>query len=162
MSSHSVQVEWQRPAGSGFTNHRYSRAHTLRFDGGAVVPGSSSPQVVRLPFSDAAAVDPEEAFVAALSACHMLWFLDFAARAGFTVDRYRDDAEGRMDRNERGQQWVAQVLLQPQVDFSGEKAPDDAAVQQLHHDAHEACFIANSVRSDLRIEGAWRHTPQPG
>ena len=158
MSTHTVQVEWVRQD-AGFTQHRYSRAHTLRFDGGAVVPGSSSPQVVRLPYSDPAGVDPEEAFVAALSSCHMLWFLDLAARAGFTVARYLDDAEGRMGLNAQGQAWVSQVLLRPCVSFSGLPRPDDEALQRLHHAAHEACFIANSVRTEVLTEGRWLHQP---
>lgn len=153
MTHHTVQVEWDRQ-GSLFTDHRYSRAHQWRFDGGAVVPASSSPQVVRLPFSDPAGVDPEEAYVAALSSCHMLWFLDLAARAGLTVDHYRDAAEGEMARNAQGQAWVARVTLRPSVRWSGEHLPDAAAVRALHHAAHAECFLANSVRTEVVVEGA--------
>ena len=155
-ASHVVTVEWERH-GSVFTDNRYSRAHVWRFDGGAVVPASSSPHVVRVPLSDPANVDPEEAYVAALSSCHMLWFLGLAATAGYVVERYVDKAEGLMAPNAAGKDWVAQVVLRPEVLFGGAKRPDEAAVDELHHRAHEECFIANSVRSEILIEGRWRH-----
>jgi organic hydroperoxide reductase OsmC/OhrA len=118
------------------------------------VPASSSPQAVRAPYSVAAAVDPEEAFVASISSCHMLWFLDIAARAGWTVDSYVDDAVGVMTANAQGKQWVNLVTLRPRVVFAGDPAPDAAEIARLHHVAHEECFIANSVRSEVRIEPA--------
>jgi len=155
MSVHVCTVEWQRE-GPGFLEQRYSRAHTLRFDGGAVVPGSSSPHSVKLPWSDAAAVDPEEAFVASVSACHMLWFLALAAARGFTVDRYADAAEGLLAAGPSGgRKWMTQVVLRPQVTFSGERMPTDADFDALHHAAHEECYIANSIRSEVRVEGRW-------
>ncbi len=154
--THAVTVEWRRE-GAVFTDHRYSRAHRWIFDGGAVVAASSSPQVVRLPFSDPAGVDPEEAYVAALSSCHMLWFLDLAARRGCTVDRYRDEAEGHMEKNPAGKDWIARVVLRPMVEFSGLVAPDDATVDALHHAAHAECFIANSVRTEVSTQGRWQH-----
>ncbi len=148
MSIHVCTVEWQRE-GSGFVEQRYSRAHRWRFDGGAVVPASSSPHSVKLPYSDPAAVDPEEAFVASVSSCHMLWFLSLAAQRGFMVDRYTDEAEGVLASGpEGGRKWMTQVLLRPRIVFSGERLPDDAAL--------EACYIANSVRSEVRVEGSWR------
>lgn len=156
MSQYSASVEWTR-SGAVFTDHRYSRAHRWSFDGGAVVAASSSPQVVRLPFSDPAGVDPEEAFVVSLASCHMLWFLDLAARRGFTVERYVDDAEGHMERNAAGKEWIARVVLRPSVEFSGPTVPDDAAVDALHHAAHAECFIANSVRTEVLTHGTWRH-----
>jgi len=149
--AHVAIVGWEL-AGADFAGRRYSRAHTWRFDGGAVVAASSSPHVVPLPMSDAAAVDPEEAYVAALSSCHMLWFLDFASRAGWVVEAYEDAAEGRMGRDAAGRPVVDLVTLRPRTRFAGERAPDAAALAALHHQAHAACFLANSVRSDIRCE----------
>lgn len=155
MSLHACTVAWQRGAQT-FTDLRYSRAHRWSFDGGAVVPGSSSPHSVKLPYSDASAVDPEEAFVAAVSSCHMLCFLSEAAARGFVVDSYVDPAAGRLAAMADGRPGIAEVVLQPEVVFSGALLPDAAAVQALHHRAHEACYIANSIRGAVRIEGSWR------
>ena len=149
---YSAEVVWQRAAHEPFIDNRYSRRHLLRFDGGIEVPGSSSPSVVPLPMSDAAAVDPEEAFVAALSSCHMLWFLSLAAGQGHVVERYRDNAIGVMGRNADGKLWVACVSLRPAVQFSGAHQPSAAELQHLHHRAHAECFIANSVKSEVRCE----------
>jgi len=151
MSTYTATTAWQRD-GQPFTDRRYSRHHEWRFDGGAVVAGSSSPQVVPLPYSDAAAVDPEEAFVASLSSCHLLWFLDLACRAGWLVDTYHDDASGVLAKNADGQLAMTVVTLRPAVRFAGERQPDAAEIHRLHHAAHAACFIANSVRSDVRCE----------
>ena len=151
MAHHTATIRWNR-GDADFLDKRYSRAHTLSFDGGAVVPGSSSPQVVPLPMSDAAAVDPEEAFVASLASCHMLWFLDVAARAGFVVDAYEDAADGRMGRNGAGKLVVDLVTLRPHTRFAGARVPDAAEFARLHHVAHEECFLANSVRSEIRCE----------
>lgn len=151
MSKHTAQIHWER-RGEPFNDKRYSRRHTWRFDGGAVVAGSSSPHVVPLPMSDASAVDPEEAFVASLSSCHLLWFLDFAQRAGWVVDDYRDDAEGVMARDEQGRLAITRVTLRPAVRFSGERLPDEAEHHRLHEAAHAACFIASSVRSEVLCE----------
>lgn len=156
MSSHVATIVWER-ADAAFVDNRYSRAHQWQFDGGAVVPASSSPHVVRAPLSNPANVDPEEAFVASLSSCHMLWFLDIARSAGYVVDRYVDQAKGHMQRGADGKSWVALVELVPAVAFSGAKIPDDAALRQLHHKAHEECFLARSVTSEIRIEGTWSH-----
>ena len=151
MSSYQASIAWQR-AQDSFTDHRYHRRHWWRFDGGAEVLASSSPQVVPLPMSDAAAVDPEEAFVAALSSCHLLWFLDLAARAGWVVDDYLDDATGVLARNAAGQLAMTVVTLRPRVRFAGDSLPDPVEVRRLHHAAHAACFIANSVKSEVRCE----------
>lgn len=137
-----------------FVDRRYSRAHRWLFDGGADVPASSSPLVVPLPLSDAAGVDPEEAFVASLASCHMLFFLDFASRAGLTVDRYEDRAEGRMATNAEGRQWIEQVALRPLVTLSRAGGGDPAVIPDLHHRAHEHCFIAHSVRSEVLVDPA--------
>jgi organic hydroperoxide reductase OsmC/OhrA len=149
---YSAEVTWQRGAHEAFSDNRYSRRHTLRFDGGTEVPGSSSPSVVAPPMSDAAAVDPEEAFVASLAACHMLWFLSLAAQKGFVVDRYRDAAVGVMTKNADGRLWISTVTLRPEVVFAAGRQPSRDESLQLHHRAHEECFIANSVRSEVRCE----------
>ena len=149
---YGAEVLWQRAAHEVFTDSRYSRRHRLRFDGGAEVPGSSSPLSVPLPMSDASAVDPEEAFVASISACHMLWFLAIAAKQGYVVDRYRDAAAGVMTKNASGKLWLSTVTLRPEVTFGGAQPPSDEVLQQLHHRAHEECFIANSVKSEVRCE----------
>ncbi|MDO9071677.1 MAG: OsmC family protein [Rubrivivax sp.] len=152
MAEYTAQVRWQRGAQETFTDQRYSRRHTLHFDGGVVLPGSSSPSVVPLPMSDASAVDPEELFVAALSSCHMLWFLSLAAARGHVVDLYEDDARGTMSRNAEGRLAMTVVTLRPRVGFADASAPDAAALAALHHAAHEACFIASSVKTEVRCE----------
>ncbi|MEP6503724.1 MAG: OsmC family protein [Betaproteobacteria bacterium] len=151
MATHVATIRWQ-VGDADFLGKRYSRAHTWHFDGGAVVAASSSPHVVPLPMSDAAGVDPEEAIVAALASCHMLWFLDIASRAGFAVASYEDAADGRMGRNAAGKLVVALVTLRPRVRFAGERAPDAQALAALHHEAHAECFLANSVRCEIRCE----------
>ena len=155
MANYGCTIEWSR-GDAAFTDLKYSRAHHWRFDGGAVVPGSSSPHSVRLPFSDPAAVDPEEALVAAVSSCHMLWFLSLAASEGYVVDSYSDNAEAQVGPVGMGRQAVTDIVLRPQVSFSGGRLPDQSAVDALHHVAHERCTIANSLRSAVRVEGGWR------
>ncbi|NBB53264.1 OsmC family peroxiredoxin [Rhizobium sp. CRIBSB] len=150
MSEHTAAVTWIR-GDQPFTDRRYSRSHDWSFDGGARVRGSSAPTSVAVPMSDAAAVDPEEALVAAVSSCHMLFFLDFAARAGLVVDRYEDMAAGILERDTRGRMSITQIALRPRVTFAG-STPDQGVTDTLHHQAHEACFIANSIRADVRIE----------
>lgn len=151
MAQYTAEVVWSRGE-QNFLDNRYSRKHLLRFDGGTEVPGSSSPHVVPLPFSDPAAVDPEEAFVSALSSCHMLWFLALAAKKKFRVDRYSDKASGSMEKNAEGKLFMAVVTLRPQVQFSGERLPTREEIEQMHHQAHAECFIANSVRTEVRCE----------
>jgi organic hydroperoxide reductase OsmC/OhrA len=149
--TYTATVEWHgSAAGADFTAGRYSRAHVLRFDGGAVVPASAAAANVPLPWSDPAGVDPEEAFVASLSSCHLLWFLALAAKARYVVDSYRDDAVGVMTKNERGKLWVSQVTLRPRAVFTGERRPTHEQLLALHHHAHEECFIANSVKTEVR------------
>ena len=150
MSTHAATIRWTR-SGATYTDGHYSRAHEWAFDGGAVVSASSSPQVVPLPMSDSAGVDPEEAFVASLSSCHMLFFLDFARRSGFVIDSYVDEAEGVMEKGADGRMAMTRVTLRPQVEWSG-KAPDEGTLAALHHKAHDACFIANSVKTDVTVE----------
>jgi organic hydroperoxide reductase OsmC/OhrA len=151
MSEYTAEILWQRGE-QAFTDNRYSRAHRWRFDGGADVPGSSSPHSVPLPLSDPAGVDPEEAFVAALSSCHMLWFLSIAAKRGFRVDCYRDLAVGTLGQNSQHQWCMTAVTLRPQVDFSAAPQPTPAEIDAMHHEAHAQCFIAHSVTSQVRCE----------
>ncbi len=155
MSHHIATVAWTRDD-AVFTDNQYSRGHVWRFDGGTEVAASSSPANVRLPFSIEANVDPEEAYVAALSSCHMLWFLNLAALKGFCVDSYTDAAEGTAAKLPDGRDWVPVVVLRPQVVFSG-KPITAAEVDDLHHRAHHACHLANSVKTEIRTEGTWRH-----
>jgi organic hydroperoxide reductase OsmC/OhrA len=151
MSAHTAELLWTRED-QAFLDNRYSRRHRVHFDGGVSVPMSSSPDVVPPPMSDPSAVDPEEAFVAALASCHMLWFLGLAARRGWRVDSYRDAAVGTMGRDECKRIVMREVLLRPQADFSGEAMPTREQIEQLHHDAHAECFLANSVRCEVRCE----------
>jgi organic hydroperoxide reductase OsmC/OhrA len=148
MSRFDATIEWRRPEGAAFTDNRYSRAHVGRFDGGATVAASSSPHSVPLPFSVAENVDPEEALVAALSSCHMLFFLSLAAQRGFVVDRYRDAAEGTMAKNAQGRMAMTKVILNPRVAYAGDR-PDRPTEEELHHRAHELCYIANSVTAEI-------------
>ena len=153
MSAHQyrARIHWQC-GGAVFTDNRYSRGHSWHFDAGVVVPASSSPHTVRVPLSVEAAVDPEEALVAALSSCHMLWFLSLAAAGRWRVDDYSDEALGEMGRNAAGKIAMLRVTLRPRVRFSGERLPTRAEVLQLHERAHEECFIANSVTTVVTIE----------
>jgi len=151
MSTYTATIDWSR-GDAVFTDKRYSRAHRWRFDGGVEVPASSSPSVVPPPLSEAAAVDPEEAFVASLSSCHMLWFLDFASRRGFSIDAYHDEAIGTMAKNAEGKLAMTLVILRPKVAFSPQRVASEVELQALHHAAHEACFIASSVRTEVRCE----------
>lgn len=155
MASHGCTVEWSRGS-APFSDRKYSRAHRWLFDGGAVVPGSSSPHSVRAPYSDPSAVDPEEALVAAVSSCHMLWFLSLAAERGLVVDRYDDAAVAHMGRFADGREGVVEIVLRPRVVVSGAQLPDDAVMDELHHEAHARCFIANSLRSEVHVQGSWR------
>ena len=150
MSAHGATIAWRR-GDQPFVDKRYSRAHSWTFDGGAVVPGSSAPESVPVPMSDASAVDPEEAMIASLSSCHMLWFLAFAANAGLVVDSYVDEASGELDRDEAGKRYLARVTLRPVTVFSG-RQPDQAELDALHHQAHDHCEMAHSVRATITIE----------
>src|SRR4051812_44523797 len=150
MSIYSATIRWNRTDEGDFAKGQYSRAHKWEFDGGLIVPASPSPHVVPQPWSDLHAVDPEEAFVASLSSCHMLFFVDFARRAGFVVDEYVDEAEGVLEKRADGKMWMSRVTLRPRVTW-GSTAPDEAAIADLHHRAHEACFIANSVTTDVTV-----------
>lgn len=153
MHTYEATVTWNRGE-QPFTDNRYSRGHTWSFDGGAEVPASSSPLVVPLPMSVAANVDPEEAFVASVSSCHMLFFLSIAARHGFCIDSYVDRAFGVMEKNSDGKMAMTRVTLRPDVAFSGDRRPSDDDIARIHHESHEQCFIANSIRSEVVVEPA--------
>ena len=144
-------LEWKRN-GQDFSGQRYSRAHTWRFDGGAIVPASSSPLSVPLPMSDAAAVDPEEALVAATSSCHMLFFLSIAAKRGHTVDSYTDHAVGTLGKNAQGKLAMIRVTLRPAIVFSGTAPPAEDELHAIHHQAHEHCYNANSLNCEVLVE----------
>jgi organic hydroperoxide reductase OsmC/OhrA len=153
LATYEATVRWRRQPDERLVDGRYSRAHEWQFDGGAHVHASASPHVVRTPFSDPSGVDPEEAFVAALASCHMLFFLDFAARRGFAITTYEDSAVGVMSKTDDGRQWMTKVTLRPRVAFSGDKRPTADEVDALHHQPHAACYIANSVKTEIAIEG---------
>jgi organic hydroperoxide reductase OsmC/OhrA len=152
MSNYTATISWSRKGAEGFAKGQYSRAHEWSFDGGLTVPASPSPHIVPAPWNDPAGVDPEEAFVASLSSCHMLFFVDFVRRAGFVVDTYVDEAEGVLDKRGDGRMWMSRVTLRPRVEFSGTNPPTAEELTDLHHRAHEACFIANSVTTEVIVE----------
>jgi organic hydroperoxide reductase OsmC/OhrA len=150
MSEHKAIIRWQQSGGE-FAKGRYSREHTWSFDGGLTVAASSSPAAVPLPMSNPAHVDPEEAFVAALSSCHMLTYLYLCWREKFQVQSYEDEAVGVMTKNEKGIPWVSTVYLSPRVVYAGDRAPSRADEERLHHAAHEGCFISQSVKTDVQV-----------
>ena len=150
MSEHKATIKWRRTS-PDFLKGKYSREHTWSFDGGFTVPASPAPSVVPAPYSNPAHVDPEEAFVAAISSCHMLTFLYLASKQGFQVDSYEDEAVGLMTKNEKGVPWVSLVKLSPRITYSGGKLPTPADEEELHHLAHEQCYIANSVKTEVLI-----------
>lgn len=147
---YSATIEWA--SDGDYAANAYSRGHIWRFDGGLEIPASASPTVVPLPHSVEAAVDPEEAFVAAISSCHMLWFLDLARRAKFNVASYRDNAYGEMTRIARGKMAITKVVLRPEVILITGKMPDPTWLSDLHEKAHDMCFIANSVKCEIAVE----------
>lgn len=151
MSEHKAIISWVRK-GPDFMRGQYSREHTWTFDGGITVPASPSPSIVPVPFSNPGNVDPEEAFVAAISSCHMLAFLFLASRQGFQVESYRDEAVGVMTKNDKGVPWVSSVTLRPAIAYGGQRLPGPKDVDGLHHLAHEQCFIANSVRTEITVK----------
>ena len=151
MHKYEATIAWNRN-GQSFTDQKYSRAHEWRFDGGDYVAASASPLVVPLPMSVAANVDPEEALVAAASSCHMLVFLHIAARRGFVVDSYVDQASGILEKNPAGKLAMTRISLRPRIVFSGERQPSLAELDTMHHEAHEECYIANSLKSEIVVE----------
>ena len=152
MSKYVATIAGSRQPGETFTDRRYSRRHHWSFDGEQTVLASASPEVVRVPLSDPAGIDPEEALVASLASCHMLFFLDFASREGFRVASTRDKAVGHMEKDSRQRAWISLVTLRPQVVFDGDKRPNAQEIAALHHRAHNHCNIANSLQAEMRIE----------
>jgi len=152
MSEYFAKISWARASDENYIDNQYSRGHDWTFDGGVTVPASSSPQVVPLPYSVAANVDPEEAFVASLSSCHMLFFLSIAAKRRYIVDAYVDEAVGIMAKDDEGKMSMTRVTLKPKVNFSGDNTPSRAQLEKMHHQAHEQCFIANSVKTKVVTE----------
>jgi organic hydroperoxide reductase OsmC/OhrA len=151
MSEYTAKIVWQRD-GATFSDHRYSRSHLWSFDGGATITASASPHVVPLPLSNPAHVDPEEAFIAALSSCHMLWFLAIAAKQAFVVNSYLDQAVGIMEKNEQGKLAITHVKLCPQITFTGSTLPTSSQIESIHELAHESCYIANSVKTLVTVD----------
>lgn len=152
MSEYYAEVKWFRGKDESYIDNKYSRGHTWRFDGGETVKASSSPHVVPLPYSIEANVDPEEAFVASLSSCHMLFFLSIAAKRKFTIDEYVDNAVGIMELDNENKISMTKVTLRPKVTFSGDKQPTIEQIKKMHHQSHEQCFIANSVKTEVVTE----------
>ena len=151
MSSHTATIRWSQDEDDHFTLGRYTRVHEIAFDGGTTIEASGAPGNVPAQFSSEASVDPEEMFVASLASCHMLFFVDLARRAGLVVDRYTDEAEGLLEKRDDGKMWMSKVTLRPRIDW-GSDVPDEATLADLHHKAHDLCFIANSVTSEVVVE----------
>ena len=150
MAGHRATIAWTR-SGPNFLKGQFSREHTWSFDGGVTVPASPSPSVIPEPWSNPKGVDPEEAFVASIASCHMLTFLWLAGRQGFEVERYDDEAVGVLTKNEKRVAWVSAVTLHPRIVYGGEKRPSPEEEATLHHLAHEQCFIANSVKTEITV-----------
>ena len=151
MSKHFATIRWFASPGEDFAKGQYSRGHSWNFDGLTNVAASASPHIVPMPWANPDAVDPEEAFVASAASCHMLFFLDFARRAGFIITGYDDEAEGLMEKGADGKMRITRIILRPKIVWSGD-APDQARIDELHHKSHEACFIANSITTEIVVE----------
>jgi organic hydroperoxide reductase OsmC/OhrA len=151
MHKYEAEISWKRQ-GAKFSDNRYSRGHEWSFDGGVKIMASSSPSVVPAPYSVVEAVDPEEALVASAASCHMLWFLWIASRRGFVVESYTDKASGIMEKNSEGKLAITRITLRPRIEFSADRAPSAEELQSLHHSAHDECFIANSLKSEVVVE----------
>ena len=151
MATYNAKITWASDSPDTFAQNKYTRGHVWEFDGGVRVPASSSPHAVRVPFSVEAAVDPEEALVASAASCHMLTFLWLAAKAGFNIASYADNAVGEMAAMEDGRQWLAKITRDPQIEWLG-NAPTAQQLADLHHRAHEQCYIANSIKSEIVVK----------
>jgi organic hydroperoxide reductase OsmC/OhrA len=152
--NYGVKLLWKKSPDEKFTDGKYSRKHQWIFDGGTEVPASSSPHVVAVPFSDESAVDPEEAFIAALSSCHMLFFLSFAAKRNYIIETYEDNAEGTLSKTENGEMAMTVVNLRPKVTFAGSNMPSEEVIAELHEMSHKKCYIANSVKTEVKVQPA--------
>ncbi|MCA1588894.1 MAG: OsmC family protein [Acidobacteria bacterium] len=153
MSTYTAKISWKSDSPENFTKNHYTRGHTWSFDGGIDVPASSSPHSVRIPFSVEAAVDPEEALVAAAASCHMLTFLWVAARKGFRIDSYEDTAVGKMTAGDDRKHWVSKITLDPEIEWVGDTLPTTEEIAEMHHAAHEQCYVANSIKSEIIVKG---------
>ena len=151
MSVYNAKIIWNRSSGDSFTEQKYSRAHQWEFDGGVIVPATASHHIVPLPFSKPENVDPEQAFIASLSSCHMLFFLDLASRKKITIEQYVDKATGVLEKDEDNKMAMTVVTLNPVIIFSEDTLPDQEVIEHLHHKAHDLCFIANSVKTKVEI-----------
>lgn len=147
-----AQVHWQRQSDEAFSDNRYSRLHHWTFDEGVSIPASSSVHSVPLPYSSLTAVDPEEALVAAVSSCHMLWFLGIAAKKGWVVDSYLDNPQGSMGKNSHGKTAITEIVLRPKIVFSGDYQPTPTEIDKTHHQAHDNCYIAHSIVATVTVE----------
>ena len=152
MSEYYAKVSWARNPEEPFIDLKYSRAHAWAFDGGAIVEASPSPHVVPLPYSNESCVDPEEAFVASVSSCHMLFFLTIAAKRKLVVESYIDNAVGVMSKNEEGKMAMTKVTLRPEIVFANNEQLSVAKLEKMHHQSHDMCFIANSIKSEVVTE----------
>ena len=152
MSEYYTTINWQRQPDEKFSDNKYSRGHTWEFDGGEIIQASSSPHIVPLPYSVEANVDPEEAFIASLSSCHMLFFLSIAAKRRYTIESYTDNVTGIMQIDKNNKMSMTDVTLNPEVIFTGKKQPTQEQINKIHHQAHEQCFIANSVKTKVHIK----------
>ena len=152
MADHTAKVRWEISEGEDFPSNTYRRAHSWSFDGGLSVPGSAAPGYLPAALIDESAVDPEEALLASAASCHMLYFLAYAAKAGFTMTSYEDNPEGKVEKNEAGDPWVSAIVMRPRAVFTGDKRPTGDEIEKLHHRAHKSCIIANSLKSALTIE----------
>jgi len=152
MSTYTAKIAWKSDSPEAFAKNQYSRAHEWSFDGGITVPASSSVHAVRLPYSVEEAIDPEEALVAAASSCHMLSFLWVVSKKGFVVESYEDNAVGEMTKNDRGKEWISTITLDPQIVW-GENRPSAEELAEMHHTAHEYCYIANTIKSEVIVKG---------
>ena len=152
MSQYFATIEWNKKASASFVDNQYSRAHQWKFDGGAIIDASSSPHVVPLPYSIETHVDPEEAFIASISSCHMLFFLSIAAKRRYVIEKYTDEASGIMELDDNNKISMTSVTLQPKIMFSGDRQPTAKQIDKIHHQAHGQCFIANSVNTKIHIK----------
>lgn len=151
MSHYAATILWETHPHEKFIDHQYSRAHIWEFDGGISISASSSPQIVPTPYSNAENVDPEEAFIAAISSCHMLFFLDLAAQNTLKVERYVDAATGVLGKDETGNIAMLSITLAPKITWSEGHSPNEELIAQLHHQAHTKCFLANSIKTEINI-----------
>ncbi len=148
---HYAKLRWKKKPEEVFTNHKYSRLHTWLFDGGTAVRASSSPEIIPAPMSDVSAIDPEEAFIAALSSCHMLFFLSVTASRQYVVDSYEDEVEGITEKDENKKISITKITLRPKVIFSGDNIPSSNEIKFFHETAHKKCYLANSVKAKISI-----------